>query len=281
MLSYRHVHHAGNFADVLKHAAFAYCLDYLRRKEKPFLVLDTHAGGGEYDLQATFSLKLREHERGAVPIYDRVRRDERTPDFLAPWRRSLDARNDGPLRRYPGSPAIALDALRRQDRALFFELHGREAETLAACTAGRERAAVRREDGLRGLVAATPPVERRMIALVDPSYELKSDYEDVVAALSAAWRRFPQGVYVVWRPVIDRARTDAMAAAIRSAGIRSVFDIELCVSPDTSERGMTGSGLWIVNPPYTLPAAASAALEWIAQTIGAAGPRRADWLTPE
>lgn len=278
MLSYRHGYHAGNHADVLKHAVYAFCLDYLTRKEKPLLLLDTHAGGGVYDLQSPEALKTGEFRDGVAKV---VGRDD-APALLRPWLNRLAARNpEGALRWYPGSPALALDGARAVDRLAFFELHGNEQSALARFAGRRAKLSLQNSDGLKGLIALTPPPERRMLALIDPSYEIKTDYEAVVDAVVKAWRKFPSGCLIVWRPVIDRSRTDAMAQGLKEAGLTGVYDIELCMTPDTAARGMSGSGLWVVNPPYTLPEAAETALPWLAEALGARGPSRAGWLAPE
>ena len=278
MLSYRHGYHAGNHADVLKHAVYAFCLAYLTRKEKPLLLLDTHAGGGVYDLQSPEAQKTGEFRDGVAKVFGR----DDAPALLTPWLDRVTAYNaDGVLRRYPGSPALALDGARSGDRLAFFELHGNEESALARVVGKRPNLSIQNSDGLQGLLALTPPPERRMLALIDPSYEIKSDYADVVAAVAKAWRKFPSGCYLIWRPVIDRPRTDAMAKGLAEAGLSDIYDIELCMAPDTEEHGMTGSGLWIVNPPYTLPDAAREALPWLAETLGAAGPVRSEWLIGE
>jgi 23S rRNA (adenine2030-N6)-methyltransferase len=279
MLSYRHGFHAGNHADVLKHAVCVHVSRYLTRKDAPLLFLDTHAGAGLYDLGTPEAEKTGEYRAGIGRLMPRA---PDAPDLLRDYLELVHAANgDGMLRTYPGSPSLIMSLMRPQDRAVFHELHSADAARLAALAHGRRRVHVDRSDGLRGLNAQLPPPERRALCLIDPSYEIKTDYTLVAAAVARAWKKFPGGIYLWWYPVIDRSRVLAMEAAIRAAGIRKTYKVELCMSPDTPERGMTGSGLFIVNPPFTLPDAAQAALPWLAETLGADGPVTAGWLLPE
>jgi 23S rRNA (adenine2030-N6)-methyltransferase len=164
---------------------------------------------------------------------------------------------------------------------VLYELHGTDHAVLAGSIEAHGRTHVEKGDGLQGLIARVPPPEKRAICLIDPSYEMKTDYALVMAALARAWKKFPTGVYLLWYPVIDRARVHAMEVAMRAAGMRAVFRVELCLAPDSPERGMTGSGVFVVNPPYILPDAASAALPWLGQRLDAHGLAVADWLIPE
>ncbi|MEO1310976.1 MAG: 23S rRNA (adenine(2030)-N(6))-methyltransferase RlmJ [Pseudomonadota bacterium] len=277
MLSYRHGYHAGNHADVLKHAVYAFCLAYLTKKPKPLLLLDTHAGGGLYDLESAEARKTGEADAGVRRIVGRPD----PPDLIAPYLALLESLNpDGLLSTYPGSPAIALAGTRAEDRVALYELHGTENSVLEQFVGARRNTSIVKGDGLEGLLALTPPRERRMLALIDPSYEIKTEYETVVQAVAKAWSKFPTGTYVLWRPVIERARVDAMAERLRRSGVKSVYDIELCMAPDAAGRGMTGSGLYVVNPPYTLPEAIDRAMRWLADALDAGGPTYAGWLVP-
>ena len=273
MLSYRHAFHAGSPADVLKHAVLAFVLRYATRKVKPLYVLDTHAGAGGYDLGSPMAAKTGEAEAGIARLRDAP---EPWPALLAPYLR-LVRRADG----YPGSPLIATALLRPQDRLELVELHTTDHAALAERFRGAPHVRVVREDGLKVMVARMPPPERRAIVLVDPSYEVKTEYETVVAALACAHRRFPTGTYLLWYPVIERPRADAVLAALAATGIRAQYRIELGMRPDEAGRGMTGSGLVVVNPPFTLPRVAEEGLPWLAERLGATGPTVAGWLVPE
>ncbi len=279
MLSYRHGFHAGNHADVLKHGVCAFVARYLRQKEAGVLFLDTHAGAGLYDLRTPEAEKTAEYRSGIGRLMPHAAvAPELLSDYLA-LVRSLNG--DGGLRTYPGSPWLIMALMREQDRAVFHELHPTDEASLSALARQRHRVHVERSDGLRGLIAHMPPPERRALCLIDPSYEIKTDYALVAAAVARAWKKFPGGIYIWWYPVIDRSRVRAMELAMLAAGIRKTYRVELCMLPDTPERGMTGSGLFIVNPPFTLPDAAAAALPWLVETLAAEGPVTAGWLLPE
>jgi 23S rRNA (adenine2030-N6)-methyltransferase len=279
MLSYRHGFHAGNHADVLKHAAYVFVLDYLQSKEAPLLLLDTHAGAGIYDLTSANSLKLREFESGVARL---LKARGPVPDLVERYLELVRQANPGQeLQRYPGSPMLAALLRRPQDRAVFCELHTTDHAFLAEVMDGKRRVLVLKEDGLKGLLAQVPPAEKRALVLIDPSYEIKTDYEQVASALARAWAKFPTGCYIVWYPVIERSRCQAMAASLVDAGLRKLYRVELGLVPDAPGRGMTGSGLFVVNPPYTLPAAAEAALPWLARVLDAKGPLAAEWLAEE
>jgi 23S rRNA (adenine2030-N6)-methyltransferase len=282
MLSYRHAFHAGSPADVLKHAVFAFTLRHATRKPKPLYVLDTHAGAGGYDLHSAMALKTNEAARGILRLQGEP---EPWPPLLADLHQLVLAANEGeepgPWARYPGSPYIAQALLRPGDRLELVELHTTDHAALAELFQDEPETRVAREDGLSALVARVPPFERRAVVLIDPSYEMKTDYADVVAALAAAHLRFATGTYLLWYPVIDRLRTDALLYELSACGVRSQYRIELCTAPDEAHRGLTGSGLVVVNPPWTLPAAVEEGLPWLAERLGATGPMAAEWLVPE
>ena len=278
MLSYRHAFHAGGYADVLKHAILVHVLCHVVRKPKPVYVLDTHAGAGSYALDAPMARKTGEYRTG---IARALSASTPAPDLLAPYLALVRAANPADaLRRYPGSPALARSLLRPQDRLELVELHGTDHGLLAASRAGAPREQVVKADGLAHLVARMPPPERRAVALIDPSYEIKTDYQTVVEAVAAAHRRFPSGTYLLWYPVIKRVRTERMLDALRATGIRRQFRVELGLVADAAGRGMTAAGIVAINPPWTLPHAASAGLPWLAKALGATGPLAAAWLAP-
>lgn len=278
MLSYRHAFHAGGFADVFKHAVLAFVLEYALRKAKPLYVLDTHAGAGRYDLTAPEALRTGEFRHGI----ERVITADPVPELVATYLALIRAANaDGGLQSYPGSPALAHALLRPQDRLELAELHPTDHATLAGLARTRPRTCLARADGLRLLHARMPPPERRGVVLIDPSFEVKDEPTAVVSALARAHRRFPSGVYLLWYPVLERARTEALMAAVRATAIGRVYRIELCLTPDKEGRGMTGCGMLVVNPPWLLPAAAANGLPWLADCLKATGPCETGWLTPE
>ena len=275
MLSYRHAFHAGSFADLLKHAVLVQVLRHAVQKPKPLYYLDTHAGAGSYDLTAAMAEKTGEWRDGIA----RAVAAPEPPDLFRPFLELVRAANaEGPLRTYPGSPALARAILRPQDRIELVELHGTDHDLLADWAGGS--ALVRRLDGLTALVHRVPPRERRGVALIDPSYEIKTDFEDVVDALAQAHRRFATGAFLLWYPVIDRARTEAMLGALRATRIPRQLRLELCPRPDTPGRGMTGAGMLVINPPWTLPDAAQAGLPWLARLLDAGDRWQVGWNVP-
>lgn len=256
MLSYRHGFHAGNHADVLKHAVLVFLLDYLSRKDKPWWFVDTHAGAARYDLTSDWARKNAEHERGIARLWQRTD----LPPGLDGYVAHVCRLNQGEvLRCYPGSPQIALQCARPDDRLRLFELHSTESEALRANMAGSGRQVqVRAEDGLAGLASILPPPTRRGLVLIDPSYEERTDYARVIATLKDALRRFATGIYMVWYPQLQKreARDFPTAlAAMASAANVEWLDASLTVHASSPDGfGMHGSGVFVLNPPYTLPA---------------------------
>jgi 23S rRNA (adenine2030-N6)-methyltransferase len=266
MLSYRHGFHAGNHADVLKHVALVSMLRILTRKEKPILVVDTHAGAGSYSLEQGFAAKNAEFRNGIAVLWER----NDLPEPVAAYRDQVRAVNpDGVLRHYPGSPRIALGVLRPQDRLRLFELHGTEAAILAEQFAqGGRRVTVTAGDGFAGLKAVLPPPSRRGLVLIDPSYELASDYRAVVTALRDGLRRFATGTYVVWYPLLQRHESTELPDRLRRAAGTDWLDFALEVkAPSPEGRGLHGSGMFIVNPPWTFSGQMRSIMPWLTQAL--------------
>jgi 23S rRNA (adenine2030-N6)-methyltransferase len=266
MLSYRHGFHAGNHADVLKHVALVSMLRILTRKDKPILVVDTHAGAGSYSLEQGFAAKNAEFRNGIAMLWGRDDLPEPVADYLDQVR----AMNpDGVLRNYPGSPRIALGVLRPQDRLRLFELHSTEGSILAEQFAqGGRRVTVTAGDGFAGLKAVLPPPSRRGLVLIDPSYELASDYRAVVAALRDGLQRFATGTYVVWYPLLQRRESSELPDKLRRAAGADWVDIALKVKAPTPEgRGLHGSGMFIVNPPWTFSGQMHGIMPWLTQAL--------------
>lgn len=266
MLSYRHAFHAGGPADVLKHAVLCFVLDHVLRKPKPVYVLDTHAGAGVYPLRSAMAEKTGEWRAGI----GRLLAATEPPELLRPY---LDlTRSVARDLVYPGSPELARRLLRSQDRLELAELHPTDHALLADRLGGQPRVRVARTDGLELLVARMPPPERRAVVMIDPSYEVDGEDEAVAAALGRAHRRFPTGVFLLWYPVIERARVEALVGGVAAQGIGRVLRIELCTIPDAGGRGMTGSGMLVANPPWTLGPAANISIPYIAQELKILGP---------
>lgn len=280
MLSYRHAFHAGNFADVLKHLVLLECLEYLKLKEKPFAYYDSHAGPGIYELGSDFAQKNREYETGITKLWN----ETDLPEALIRYRDLILTFNEGKqLRTYPGSPAIAARLLRPEDRLCLCELHTTEFERLQSYFRSDRRAEVWKQDGFARIGKQLPPRERRGLILVDPPYELKEDYQRIVGFAKSAYRTFTQGVFLFWYPVVDRARIDRMETALQQSGIRNIGLYELGVQADSEERGMTSSGMIVINPPWTLRNQLEPALKYLAPLLDldSHGYYRAEQLVEE
>jgi len=279
MLSYRHGFHAGNFADVLKHSVLALIIDALKHKDKPFVYIDTHAGAGKYALNAEFAQKTAEYRQGIARIWDCPEAPADIKEYLA----AVRAENTpGQLLRYPGSPQVVRRLVRPQDRLQLSELHGSDFEILKQLYAGDKQVMVAKEDGLAMLTKKLPPIQKRGLILIDPSYELKADYNKVVTALQTAHRRFATGIYALWYPVIERELTEKLLSRIQETGIPKQLRVEHCVSPDGAVRGMTGSGMLLINPPWHLDERAEALLPWLNDKLAdGQGHYRIEWQVPE
>ncbi len=269
MLSYRHSFHAGNHADVLKHLVLVQLIDYLKQKEKPFWIIDTHAGAGLYALDAGHATQLAEHEGGIARLWERSDLPTAVVAYVDAVR-PLNAK--GALTAYPGSPWIAYQRLRADDRLRLFELHGTDIMTLADNfrEAGRQ-VQVTHGDGLAGLKALLPPPPRRALVLIDPSYEVAADYRGVVKTIEEALKRFSTGTYAVWYPILSkpeaRALPDKLRAAAAQAG-KPWLDARLWVRRQPAGTfGMPGSGMFIVNPPWTLAETLQETLPWLADAL--------------
>lgn len=275
MLSYQHEYHAGNHADVLKHAVLAAIIRSLQRKPTPIRVIDTHAGSGTYDLGSALTQRHREFETGAALVF--AARD--APACFMPYLEVLRALNPGgELTRYPGSPQLALKLLRSEDQLELFELHPQGLAALRACCAQERRAHIHERDAFEGLVAVVPPQERRGVVLIDPSYEEKDEFQRVVNVLAAAHRRWSNGIYLVWYPLISRAGSERLLAALWGLALPRCFRVELEPAPES--RGLRGSGLVIVNLPYQLDAELAVLLPWLDSKLSRSARSRssADWL---
>jgi len=266
MLSYRHGFHAGNHADVLKHAVLVQLLAYLTQKDKPLWFVDTHAGAAIYALDEGYAIKNAEFESGIARLWTR----DDLPPALVDYVVEVRALNpDGVLRRYPGSPQIALQRLRAQDRLRMFELHSTESRLLQQYF--REdgpRAIAQAGDGFAGLQAVLPPPSRRALVLIDPSYEDKGDYRQVLAALHDAQKRFRAGVYAVWYPQVQRRESRQFPEQLKQLQAKDWLHVSLTVKkPAAGGYGLHGSGLFILNPPWLLPKALERAMPYLAKVL--------------
>ncbi|ORT51720.1 ribosomal RNA large subunit methyltransferase J [Vibrio sp. qd031] len=279
MLSYRHSFHAGNHADVVKHIVQSLILDSLKQKEKPFVYHDTHSGVGRYDLTHEWSEKTGEYKQGI----ERVWLAPNKPDALNSYLSSVEALNkDGSLRYYPGSPRVARAQLRRNDRMTLTELHPSDFPLLEQEFHRDRQVSIYKEDGFSRLKASLPPKERRGLVLIDPPYELAKEYRDVVTAIAQSHKRWATGIYAIWYPVVNRYDIDDMLEGLKGLGIRKILQIELGVSPDTNERGMTASGMIVINPPWKLEGQMQEILPYLKEVIApATGHFNVEWVVPE
>jgi 23S rRNA (adenine2030-N6)-methyltransferase len=268
-MNYDHAFHAGNFADVFKHAVIARILVHLREKAAPFHVLDTHAGAGRYDLSGARATRTGEWRAGIGRLRDAALTPE-TQALLAPYLDAVAACNAGrQFRNYPGSPLLALSLMRPQDRLTACELEPRAAAALARELRSDRRARVVEIDGWTALNAYLPPKERRGLVLVDPPFEERDEYTRLAQGALRAHRKWATGCYAFWYPIKARAEPDGLAKTLRRAGIDKVLRAELALFPPDPNR-LTGAGLILVNPPWTLEAELKQLLPSLARVFGAA-----------
>ena len=281
-MNYRHSFHAGNFGDVLKHVVLTLVIEHLKLKPTPFAVIDTHAGTGRYDLQATESARTGEYRDGIARVL--AWRDP--PAELAPYLAVVRAMNEaeaGRLRWYPGSPRLARALMRRGDRLFATELHPADFAALAAEFANDRRTKTIMLDGYQALAAFVPPRERRAVVLVDPPFEVPGEFERLVEGVRAAHRRFASGIYLLWYPIKARAAIDQFHAALVASGLRRILLVELLVRTPTDEERLNGCGFIVIKPPHTLAESLARLLPSLSRVLAEdkSGTARLDWLVPE
>src|SRR5579872_5270086 len=247
-MNYRHAYHAGNFADVLKHAALVLILLHLRKKEKPFAVIDTHAGRGIYETGSAESQKTGEAAEGIFRLLA-------LPSVSGPLAPYLDLVRSFGHGLYPGSPSLAAGMLRTQDRLIAVEQQDGEFQVLAATLAGVMNAQAVHGDGYPELLRLLPPPERRAAILIDPPYERSDEFMRAAEALIAAYQRFATGIYLLWYPAKELPQVSATAAELLNAGIRSLLRIDLDIGKQSATapgRGpaLSATGILVVNPPF-------------------------------
>jgi 23S rRNA (adenine2030-N6)-methyltransferase len=245
-MNYKHIYHAGNFADVAKHVALVYCVAALQRKDAPFFVLDSHAGRGYYDLQAAEAHKSGEAERGIQRLIETSIGEASLGDYFA----TIRARRGKRLARYPGSPALIAGGLRPQDRALFVELMPAEARAAEREIESLGRIRTEIGDGYAALKAFLPPEERRGLVLIDPPYESLDELKLMLQAFTDAYRRWPSGVFLMWYPIRSASQRSMVHARFEALRIPKMLLADLAIHPDDAGVGLAGSGLMIINPPF-------------------------------
>ena len=259
-MNYRHIYHAGNFADVMKHALLIPLIRAMQRKDKPFLVLDTHAGIGRYDVRSEQAEKTGEWRDGIGRLLDAP------PPALADYVALVQQ-----LGLYPGSPALAAALLRPDDRLIACELHPEDAATLRRTMRGAPNVAVHERDGYEAMNAFLPPPEKRALVLIDPPFERTDEFGAVEKALLSAWKKFKSGVFVVWYPIKHRAPIRAFFESLKLTPLRDAIAVEFLRRPDTNPIGLNGCGLLIVNPPYGFEAEAKPILAACEAVMGEPG----------
>jgi 23S rRNA (adenine2030-N6)-methyltransferase len=271
MLGYRHAFHAGNAADVFKHAVLVFCADYMLAGEKPCAFIDTHAGAGLYALNTGYAAKNREWETGVGKLF--AAGTETLPALLARYA-SVVSGGGFPLV-YPGSPLIIKTLMRPADRAVCFELHPSDFAALGKNAGTDRRFTLRNEDGLAGLKGLLPPSCRRGLVLIDPSYEIKSDFAKIPETVKKALVRFPSGIFIVWYPLLETYGAETAEELFRLGGKRCRMELysghgntHVPEKGHKSPRGMYGSGLVIFNPPWTLKAAMEESLPVLGRILG-------------
>ena len=270
MLSYRHGFHAGNHADVLKHVVLVQLLKHLTRKDNALWVIDTHAGAGGYSLEAGYAARNAEFANGIGRLWSRQGLPAPVRDYVQQVRA---VNPDGVLRSYPGSPQIALQMLRPQDRLRCFELHSTESKVLQAHfrAAGR-RVAVVAGDGFAGLKSVLPPPSRRGLVLIDPSYEVKEHYRDVQTAMRDALQRFATGTYAVWYPLLQRREAASLPQELQRLAPGDWLRVSLAImAPAADGFGMHGSGMFILNPPWLLHGVLREVMPYLVKVLGQDG----------
>ncbi len=282
MFSYRHGFHAGNHADVLKHMVLVQLLAYLNQKDAAYMVIDTHAGAGLYQLDSDYAMKSGESIEGIAKLWER----DDLPAAVAAYVDEIRAMNPaGKMRHYPGSPFLAERVMREQDRLRLFELHPtdsrlladnvRKLEAHAAANGVRprgKRILAERADGFAALKALLPPPSRRGLVLIDPPYEDKDDYRKVKVALEDAQKRFVSGTYAVWYPVLGRLESQQLPERLKRIAQSDWLNVTMAIGEkDADARGLTASGMFIINPPWTLEGALRDTMPWLTEMLARDG----------
>ena len=278
MLSYRHEFHAGNYADVLKHAVLCQILAYMVKKNTPFLYLDTHAGAGVYDLGSDRANKTAEYRTGVAALLQHA---SPLPEALAPYIDYLKVLNPNGLKHYPGSPKLAQQWLRASDRMILCEKHPADFPVLQEALSRVKNVLCVQEDGFEKAFGSLPPKEKRGLVLIDPSYEVKAEYQWVADNLQKLLRRFATGVYAVWYPWAHQALTDHMINDIKQRMNRPLHRYEIGHTQDHSLQGMTGAGMLVVNPPWVLREAVAQVLPVLTEIMCPGGYWKCEVLVGE
>jgi len=266
-MNYRHAYHVGNIGDVLKHAVLARLIVYLQRKDKPFRILDTHAGIGRYDLTSEETQKTGEWREGIAKVLA-GRPPKDVADLLSPWLETIRSLNpDGNLVAYPGSPALSRSLLRKIDRLTLTELHPADFETLSTLFAGDHQVKTIHLDGWMAMGSFLPPKEKRGLVLIDPAFEVTDEFDRMTKAVITGHRKWASGTFALWYPLKDRKAVSRMHEAFGDAGIKDVLAMELNVGQSGPDTPMRGSGMTILKPPFVLESELKTLLPWLCDTL--------------
>ncbi|CAK0753160.1 Ribosomal RNA large subunit methyltransferase J [Azospirillaceae bacterium] len=289
-MNYRHVYHAGNFADVFKHLILVLVLEHLRQKPTPFCVLDAHAGIGLYDLRSEAAQKTGEAVGGVLSLLEsraNVTFPETVHTAVKAYFAAIESLNPDvslkepfrDIRYYPGSPRLARRLLRVGDRLVASERHPEDFMTLKRAFAGDRQVEIHNLDAYEALKARLPPPERRGVVLLDPPFEATDEFERLARGLQTAYRRWPTGVYLAWHPIKERAAVWRFHEALIAAGIQKMMAAELMILPEDDIRRLNGCGMIVVNPPWRFDQKLRDLLPVLHRSLGAvAGGGRIDWL---
>lgn len=260
-MNYRHLFHAGNFADVFKHTVLILILEYLLDKEKPFCYLDTHAGIGCYDLTSAAAKKTKEAETGILALHAV---GDPKPKVIEKYLEIINSFNENKqVIRYPGSPRIARAMLRPEDKMILTELHPTDAETLKAEFKYDKQVSVHLLDGYQALKAFLPPTPRRGLVLIDPPYEAPNEFDTLIKSLKMALNRWQTGIFAVWYPIKNRYLISEFERKLGRLPAKEILMTELSLYPDDSPLALNGSGLAIINPPWQLEKKLKEVLPWL------------------
>ncbi len=266
MLAYRHAFHAGNHADVLKHLVLMLVLQHMNGKDKPYRMVDTHAGAGGYSLEGRYAQKKGEFEQGIGRLWNRDDLPAELAEYVGLVRRFNP---QGTLEQYPGSPAIEHMLLRPGDQQRLFELHPTDHRILESYLGAARGVQVQQADGFDALKGQLPPSTRRAVVLIDPSYEGHGDYSRVVATLRDALQRFAEGVYLVWAPQVQKVEAVQLPRRLEALAPKGWLHARLTVQrPDAQGFGLAGSSMFVINPPYTLHGQLAALLPFLVEVLG-------------
>lgn len=261
-MNYHHLYHAGNFADVFKHLILTWCLEKLQEKEKPFLVIDTHAGISKYDLTSEIANKTAEYKDGILKLLDVKNINPIFKNYLNIVRQ-FNRLNNEEIRTYPGSPQIIKQFLRDDDRAIFAELHGQDFQILKRNFAGNPKITTLNQDGYLLLKSHLPPISKRGLVLIDPPFEKENGKEDdfvqIIKYLKEAYKRFATGIYLVWYPIVDEKLIEKFYSQIKELKIEKILISEIIID-EGIKNGFKGCGMIIINAPWQLDEKLSTAL---------------------